>query len=71
MDWSYEADEPEWVVFWIFVYPRGETENYVEMIWAGEGEMSGTTYSYAGSGEYYVKVGASNVESWQITIRPA
>jgi len=71
IDWSYTTDDPEYAIFGFFVYPRGETAAYVEMAMAGEGQTSGTTYSYAGPGEYYIKALAGNISSWQITIRPA
>ena len=71
IDWSYTSDDPEWyVVFGFFVYPRGETTSFVESILFPQ-NTNGSTYSYAGSGEYYIKVEASNIKSWNITIRPA
>lgn len=48
IDWSYSCDDPEFVVFWVFIYPRGETASYIEGIWAAENQTSGSTYSYAG-----------------------
>ncbi|TET42225.1 MAG: hypothetical protein E3J66_03940 [Dehalococcoidia bacterium] len=71
IEWSYTADDPEWAAFYFFVYPRGETVMYVESVTAGEGETHGSTYSYAGPGEYYVAVLAANIEHWQITVKPA
>lgn len=50
-----------------FVYPRGETSVYVESVLLPS-VSSGTTYSYAGPGDYYVKV--HNTGAWKITIRP-
>jgi len=44
---------------------------YVEYMMSTGEETSGSTYSYAGPGEYYVKVGAANLDSWEITISPA
>ncbi|MBA7680343.1 hypothetical protein ES703_88658 [subsurface metagenome] len=71
IDWSYVPD-PEWpemAVFGFFVYPRGETVMYVESVMFPEG-TSGTTYSYAGVGEYYIKVSVGNVKSWEVVISP-
>jgi len=70
IDWSYNTDEPEYAVFGFFVYPRGETDIYIESVLFPE-STEGSTYSYAGQGDYYVKVSASNVKSWIITIKPA
>jgi len=71
IDWSYTPDPeyPEMAIFGFFVYPRGETALYVESVLFPEG-TSGSTYSYAGTGEYYIKVTAGNVKSWEIIISP-
>ena len=72
IDWSYVPDPElsEFAVFGFFVYPRGETVGYVESVLVPD-STSGTTYSYAGVGEYYISVTIANVRSWTITIRPA
>lgn len=72
IDWSYVPD-PEYsdigVVFSVFVYPRGETAVYVESVLFPE-STSGSTYSYAGAGQYYIKVVAGGVKSWEVVISP-
>ena len=72
IDWSYEID-PEYedigAAFSFFIYPRGETEVYVECILFPD-ETSGSTYSYAGAGEYYIKVIAVGTKNWGIIIWP-
>lgn len=70
IDWSFSASEPGYAVFGFFVYPRGETAMYVESV-LFPSTSSGTTYSYAGPGDYYVKISAGNINSWTITIRPS
>lgn len=73
IDWSYipaDPEYPEWAGFYFFIYPRGETVDYVEALFS-PGSTSGSTYSYAGPGEYYVEVLAANLESWTIIISPA
>ena len=71
IDWSYVPDPeyPEMAMFGFFVYPRGETALYVESVLFAE-ETSGSTYSYADAGEYYIKVTAGNIKSWEIVISP-
>jgi uncharacterized repeat protein (TIGR02543 family) len=71
IDWSYVPDPeyPEYASFGFFVYPRGETEVYVESV-LFPGSTSGSTYSYAGPGEYYIKLSCANIKSWKITIKP-
>lgn len=71
IDWSYSTDDPEYAVFGFFIYPRGETVMYVESLITTNQQTSGTTYSYAGPGDYYVDAQAANVNGWQVTIRPA
>lgn len=68
IDWSYTTNS-NYPAFYIYIYPRGETASYVTSIDAGEA-TSGTSYCYAGAGEYYVEVLAANLISWTITIRP-
>jgi len=72
IDWSYvpNTEYPGFATFVFFVYPRGETEMYVESMINAAG-TSGSTYSYAGAGDYYVVVIAGNVNSWKIVISPA
>jgi len=69
IDWSYIPDDPDWAIFGFFIFPRGETVMYVESVIFPQG-TSGSTYSYAGSGEYYIKVQAISIKSWEIIIRP-
>jgi len=68
--WSYTSDDPEFAVFSFFIYPRGETAFFVESVSFPEG-TSGSTYSYAGPGEYYLKVITGNIKSWKVVIKPA
>ncbi len=70
IDWSYVPDPeyPEYADFSFYIYPRGETIFYVEVfLYANQ---SGSSYSYAGSGEYYIEVSAYKLEYWNITIKP-
>ena len=69
IDWSYVPSDPAYAIFGFFIYPRGETVNYAEAI-AFAQTTNGSSYSYAGAGQYYVKVNAANIKSWKITIRP-
>ena len=71
IDWSYIPDPeyPEFAVFGFLIYPRGETIFYVESV-LFPSSTSGTTYSYAGPGDYYLVVGAYDIEEWVVTIRP-
>ncbi len=70
-NWSYvpHPEYPELAVFQFYIYPRGETVIFVELMLLPEG-TSGSIYSYAGAGEYYIKVIADNVKSWEIVISP-
>jgi hypothetical protein len=70
IDWSYSTSDPDLAIFGFFIYPRGETELYTEAVLFPEA-TSGSTYSYAGPGEYYIKTNVANIDGWEITIRPA
>ena len=70
IDWSYITDDLSYSVFSFFVYPRGETAIFIESVLFPQ-ETSGSTYSYAGQGDYYIKVSAGNINSWEIVIKPA
>jgi hypothetical protein len=71
INWSFVPDSeyPDLAVLGFYVYPRGETAAYVESVAMPSG-TSGSTYSYAGPGDYYVKVISANIESWTIIITP-
>jgi len=71
IDWSYTPDPeyPDFAVFGFFIYPRGETGMYVESVAVSGGDTTkGSTYSYAGAGEYYLKVHCGNVTKWKVII---
>jgi len=72
INWSYapESEHSERAFFGFFVYPVEETTLYVESVVLPQG-TSGSIYSHAGPGEYYLSVEASNVEYWRILIKPA
>jgi hypothetical protein len=63
--------EPVTALMWegggqsIAIYPRGETENYIDMFTVGTG--TGTRI-IKGRGEYYFKVQCSQVKTWKIDV---
>ena len=73
IDWSYTTSGSPPILFSVMVYPRGKTpekgDTYAEAIIYPQ-KTSGTTYSYAGPGDYYLVVGAYDIEEWVVTIRP-
>jgi outer membrane protein assembly factor BamB len=50
----------------IAVYPRGETEQYLNMTLTGAGTGA---MSFDGPGEYYIKVQCSQVKDWKIDVK--
>jgi len=70
IDWSYTTEDSNYSSLYIYIYPRGETSSYVTRIDSGE-VTHGTSYCYAGPGEYYIEVLEANTQNWTITIRPA
>jgi hypothetical protein len=69
IEWEWSAPDPSYAMLSFFLYPRGETAAYLEMIDCDA--SPGSTYSYAGPGEMYLMVLAANLSSWTITVRPA
>ncbi len=70
INWAYvpNPEYPGMAVFGFFVYPRGKTAGSVVSV--SFAEESGSTYSYAGAGEYYIQVIAANIKSWEVVISP-
>ena len=62
---NYVMETPSMAGQSIAVYPRGETENYLEMETVGAG--TGTKV-LEGPGEYYIKVQCTGVKSWKIDV---
>jgi len=62
---DYVMETPAMAGQSIAVYPRGETENYLEMETVGAG--TGTKV-LEGPGEYYIKVQCTGVKSWKIDV---
>jgi hypothetical protein len=70
ISWSAEADNPITALFFVFVYPKGETTIFIEYDGADfslVNPQNGVEY-IAGKGEYYIKVLAANLEDWQIRV---
>jgi len=72
IDWSYVPDPeyPEYANFSFSIYSSEETEVYGKSMRSANG-TSGSIYTYAGPGEYYVELVAAYVKGWQISIKPA
>jgi len=69
VDWSYITDDSKVALFSFFIYLKGETEIPTEAVFITE-ETSGSLYSNAGPGEYYVRVEVFDVKYWKIIIKP-
>jgi phosphotransferase system glucose/maltose/N-acetylglucosamine-specific IIC component len=70
--WSYTPQTGiagDFAGFSVFIYPKGETVDYVDFILkTGRNETSGTLYVHQGGKEYYLKIGAANVDVYTITV---
>jgi hypothetical protein len=62
---TYAMETSGWAGQSIEVYPRGETEDYIDSSTVGPGTGSRVIQ---GSGEYYIKVQCPGVKSWKIDI---
>lgn len=63
-----DSNYPEFAVFGVFVYPRGETVMYVSSWYCDGTSCSDTQYVYEGSGDYYFEVIVGNLESWELEV---
>ncbi len=69
--WSYTPNPtyPEYAGFLATIYPKGESAMYTEMITQyGDNQTSGVTYIHEGQKDYYIVIGAANVESYTLKI---
>jgi len=70
--WSYTpktGTAGDLASFSMLIYPKGETSFYVDAIWkTGRTETSGTLYVHEGGREYYLKIGAANVDGYTVTV---
>ena len=63
-----DSEYPEYAVFGVFVYPRGETVMYASA-WDCDGKScSDIQYIYEGIGDYYFSVIAANIDSWSLEV---
>ena len=71
ISWSYTPSSSggTYAVFSVFTYPKGETAIFIDSLMKmGTTETSGVTYVHQGNKEYYMKIGAANIDSYTITI---
>ena len=68
--WDYRADPnfPELTMFAFFVYPEGETAQYVETVYKTGESKEDATYVYKGKGDYYLKIITANTPEWMIIV---
>ncbi len=72
ISWSYVPNPsyPSLAVFSFFAYPKGETTIFAaSLMETADITTSGVTYVHEGQGgDYYLKIGAANIQSYTITI---
>ncbi len=69
VDWSFDARDFS-PGHYVFIFVIGERGKDGFAVWQLPESPSGSTYSYAGPGEYYLDVNAAGLNEWTITIRP-
>lgn len=73
IQWSYQLGgiASEYAMFSCTVQPT-DGSTYVEWITSSQASgdpTSGSTYSYAGPGEYYLDISSVGISNWQITLQ--
>lgn len=66
--YEMKSSKPEYAVFGVFVYPRGETVMFVSSWDCFQQECSDTQYIYKGAGDYYFEITAANIDSWRLEV---
>jgi hypothetical protein len=66
--WTTSSESPEYAGFAFFVYPQGETVEYVCAADFLDSVGSDSTVCRGGPGQFYMKVLAANLSSWRIEI---
>ena len=66
--YTTNANNEQYAVFSVFVYPSGETAKYVAFVTFNK---SGTDTSYirAGPGDFWIHIIAANLSSWTIEVQ--
>jgi hypothetical protein len=66
--WTYNTNvqDPSFTEFSFFVYPHGETANYVDYVY--DSDTSGTLNIHEGPKLYYVNILAANTPSYTLTV---
>jgi len=62
---NYAMEAKGWGGQMIAVYPRGQTENFIDATTVGPGTGA---KGFEGPGEFYIKVQCSGVKSWKIDV---
>ena len=60
--------DPEHGTFHTYIYPKGKTAGSIARWTCYGSRCSDTFYIFEGSGEYYFKVGAANLDSWKLEV---
>lgn len=68
-NWSYVPypEYPELAAFQLYIFPKGESVLFEDCLLEPEG-TSGSLRSSSGAGEYYIRVVATSVKSWEVVI---
>ncbi len=66
--YTIKAENEQYALFSVFVYPSGETAKYVAFVTLNK---SGTDTSYirAGPGDFWIHVITANLNSWTVEIQ--
>ena len=68
VSWSYATSQPQYAALAVYVYPVGQKIPVVDI---PNAQSPGSTFSYAGPGQYYVQIISANLDSWTVTVTPA
>lgn len=68
INWQCKESQSQTGVFSLFVYPEGQTRGYIANVLISECDQSSILNINNYQGDYYFKIIAGNLNSWQIDI---
>jgi len=66
--WTIDAQNPEYAVFDILVYPQDKSGIITKKISYSKGTSGDIVYIYKGGGDYYLKIITANLGKWTVTV---
>lgn len=67
--WNLTTSQPQYAMFSVYVYPKGETAAYTTHADSGTNQTNGVLYVHGVHGDFYLKTLTANLDSCTITVQ--